>query len=419
MKSPITQRVVLVVILLITLLVAYVDRVNVAVLVTDNHFLDAMNIKGQPVRIGLLMTVFLIAYGISNVLMSPLGDWMGPRKATSLSIILWGIALVFGGCAAAFSMMILSRLALGIGEGMQWPMQSKYVKNWFPPEQRGKANSVWLVGLMVGPALAMPFFTWIIPLLGWRSTFFLLALMGLAPLILLWFFTTDHPSQNQWISRAEREAIEAGLAAERDREIASAGQTIGANVKAFVCNYRFWLLTIFYTCFASLWWGTMTWLPSYLKQARGFSWIAMGAWASLPYCLGAVNVILFGWLSDRTGRRAPFAALSMLGAATGIYFGAHAPENQTAALLISLGVASIAIGLPSVWALLQQIVPSRAVGAGAGMMNGVANGFSALAPVVIGFFISGTSGFMGGLMFLVSLSMLGFGCMVILAFQKY
>ncbi|MDD5307108.1 MAG: MFS transporter [Deltaproteobacteria bacterium] len=418
-SAPITQRIVLVVILLITLLVAYVDRVNVSVLVTDGLFLDAMGITGQPVSIGLLMTAFLIAYGVSNVFIAPLGDVIGPRKAMTLSILLWGIALLLGGVATTFAFMIVSRVSLGIGEGMQWPMQSKYVKNWFSPAQRGKANAVWLVGLMVGPAVAMPFFTWIIHTLGWRPTFFVLASIGLVPLVLLWFFTTDHPRQNRWISSAERDAIEAGLKAELEAEAAVAAQSVGGSVKAFVGNYRFWLLTVFYACFASVWWGTMTWLPSYLKDARGFSWAAMGAWASLPYCLGTVNVILFGWLSDKVGRRAPFAALSMLGAAAGIYFGAHAPDNNTAAILLSLGIASIAIGLPSVWTLLQQIVPGRAVGAGAGMMNGVANGGSALAPVAIGFFISVTGGFMGGLMFLVALTLVGFACMSVLAFQKY
>lgn len=406
---------ILVLILLVTLLVAYLDRVNVSVLVADDGFLTAMGIKGQPVRVGLLMTVFLVAYGCANVLLSPIGDRLGPRRAMSLSIALWGASLVVGGLAPTFTLMLVSRAALGIGEGMHWPMQSKYVKHWFPPAQRGKANSVWLVGLMIGPAIAMPFITWIIGDLGWRPTFFVLAAMGLVPLALLWFFTADHPRQHRWVKPAEREAIEAGLAAELAAEAGAGAQSTAASVRAFVTNYRFWLLTVFYACFASVWWGTMTWLPSYLKEARHFDWKAMGAWAALPYLLGTVNVVFFGWLTDRVGRRAPFGAISMLGAAAGIYFGAHARDSATAAILISLGIASIAIGLPSVWALLQEIVPGKAVGAGAGAMNGIANGCSALAPVAIGFFISVSGGYMGGLMFLVGLTLVGFVCITVLA----
>ena len=174
---PTRQRVVLVLILLVTLLVAYLDRVNVSVLLADNKFLTDMGIKGQPVQMGLLMTLFLIAYGISNILLSPLGDILGPRKAMSLSILLWAGALFMGGIAATFTTMLVARLILGLGEGMHWPMQSKYVKNWFPPHERGKANAVWVVGLMAGPAITMPFLTWAIHSYGWRTSFFILVVL--------------------------------------------------------------------------------------------------------------------------------------------------------------------------------------------------------------------------------------------------
>lgn len=418
-NKPTKQRVVLVAILLVTLLIAYLDRVNVSVLVADNIFLTDMGIKGNPIQMGMLMTLFLIAYGFSNVLLSPLGDILGPRKAMSLSILLWAISLFIGGIAATFTIMLTARFILGLGEGMHWPMQSKFVKNWFPPYERGKANAMWLLGLMIGPAIAMPFFTWIVQALGWRESFFILSAIGLIPLSMLWFWTTDHPHQHKHVNKAELEHIEAGLKAEAEAEGKMDKASLWDNMKVFIFNYRFWLLTCYYFCNASIFWGTMAWLPSYLKAARGFSWTAMGAWSSLPYVLGVISVMFFGYLSDKIGRRAPFNALSMLGAAFGIYFGAHAPDNTMAAILISIGIGSVGIGLPAAWALVQQIVPSKAVGAGAGMMNGISNGGSAFAPVLIGFFISVTGSYVGGLMFLVGLGLLGALCMTILALQKY
>jgi sugar phosphate permease len=417
--KPTNQRYILVFILLITLLVAYLDRVNVSVLAADNAFLTEMGIKGQPVQMGMLMTLFLIAYGFSNVLLSPLGDILGPRKAMSLSIVLWGVSLLIGGFAMSFSTMLVARVILGLGEGMHWPMQSSYVKNWFPPHERGKANAVWIIGLMVGPAIAMPFFTWIVQDFGWRASFFILVVLGLLPLILLWFWTTDYPRQHKRVNLAELNLIEEGQRAEKEAEAQTKNTTLWENMKVFIFNYRFWLITIFYFCLASIFWGTMAWLPSYLKVARGFSWVAMGAWSSLPYVLGVASVVIFGYLSDKIGRRAPLCAISMLGAAAGIYFGAHAPDNTTAAILISLGIASIGIGLPSVWTLLQQIVPGKAIGAGAGMMNGISNGGSAFSPVLIGFFISVTGSYVGGLMFLVGLGLVAAVCMLILSVQKY
>jgi len=293
------------------------------------------------------------------------------------------------------------------------------VKNWFPPLERGKANACWVVGTMIGPAIAMPLLTWVISTMGWRDSFFVLSAIGFIPLCLLWFYTTDHPYQHKGINKAELEHIEAALKIEAEAEAKMGHATLWENLKVVVVNYRFWLLTVHYFCIVSIFWGMLAWLPSYLKAVRGFTWSAMGTWAALPYVIGAASVMLFGWLSDKAGRRAPFSTVSLLGAAAGIYFGATVPDNTIAAILISLGIASIGIGLPSAWALLQQMVPGKAVGAGAGLMNGLANGGSAFAPVMIGFFIQTTGSYVGGLMFLVALGILGATCAFILALQKY
>jgi sugar phosphate permease len=413
------QRVVLAVILMITLLVAYLDRVNVSVLVADNNFLNDMAIKGKPIQMGMLMTLFLIAYGLSNVVLSPLGDIFGPRKAMLSSIALWTISIMIGGLTTTFTVMLVGRAILGVGEGMHYPMQSAFVKNWFPPNERGKANAAWLIGLMAGPALAMPLFTWIISSWGWRPSFFVLASMGLVPFFLLFFFVTDHPHQHKSINKAELDYIENALRAEAAQETRMKVESLGERLASFCFNYRFWLLTINYFCVASIWWGMMAWLPSYLKVSRGFSWAAMGALSSLPYVLGAFSVFFFGHLGDKIGRRAPLAAVGHALAAIGIYLGTHATDNMTAALLISFSIAAIGIALPASWSLLQRVVPAGAIGAGSGMMNGLANGSSAFAPALIGYFIAITGSYIGGLMFLVGLGALGFLCMFILSLQKY
>jgi sugar phosphate permease len=89
------------------------------------------------------MTGFLLVYGVANVFLSPLGDIFGPRKTLSLSLALWAICMGFGGLASSFALMIGMRIVLGISEGPQMAMSAKYVKNWFPPAERGKANSIW------------------------------------------------------------------------------------------------------------------------------------------------------------------------------------------------------------------------------------------------------------------------------------
>jgi len=406
-------------VLMITLLTAYLDRVNVSVLIADPAFVTDLGLKGNPVRMGMMMTSFLITYGLANVFLAPLGDWIGARKTMCTAICLWIVACFSGGLVSTFSAIVAVRLFLGLGEGMYTPTPSRYVKNWFPPLERGKANAISLVGVYAGPALSMPFFTWLIKSYGWRNSFFVLAVVSFIPLILLWKWTADHPEQSKRVNKAELNYIQKGMTAEREAEARMGHSTFSENLKYFISSYRYWLLVIFYICQGMLFWGMMAWLPSYLKTARGFSWAAMGVLSALPYMLGTVLVLLCGYLSDKTGRRAIWAAIGTFAAALGIYIGINTANNLSAALVISVGYGMLGMGLPIAWVLLQQFVPGRAVATGAGIMNGISQGSSAAAPVLIGYFIAVSGGYVGGLMFIVAVAVIGGLCVGVLAYQKY
>ncbi len=75
-QNPTKKRFIIVICLFIGIFIAYLDRVNVSVLAANDPFLLEMGIKDTPVRIGMMMSVFLAAYGISNVVLSPIGDYL-------------------------------------------------------------------------------------------------------------------------------------------------------------------------------------------------------------------------------------------------------------------------------------------------------------------------------------------------------
>src|SRR5271169_201823 len=86
-QAPSKVRVWLAFLLSFTLLVAYLDRVNVSVAIASPRFLEDMGLKNNPVGQGLLMSFFLVAYGLGNVLLGPLGDRLGPRKAMTIALV--------------------------------------------------------------------------------------------------------------------------------------------------------------------------------------------------------------------------------------------------------------------------------------------------------------------------------------------
>ncbi|SDF51114.1 MFS transporter [Sporomusa acidovorans] len=413
------QRLVLAAILLFTVMVAYFDRVNISVLVVDNEFLSDMGIKGQPVQIGMLMTGFLIAYGLGNLTLSSLGDYIGPRKTMCIAMVLWGFSMFWGGIAQFFTMMLISRFVLGLGEGMHFPMQSTFVKKWFPRQERARANACWFIGTSLAPALAMPVFVWIVSHMGWRSSFFICAVVGLLPLYLIWFHTADTPRQHKKVNALELQYIEAGLTEDGGVKNTAVHASVGENIKTVAGNYRFWLLVIYYAAHNFVYWGLLTWLPTYLKTARGFSWKEMGFLASLPFILSIICKVIAGVASDYVGRRAPFCVIATLGSAIGIYFTGKVVDNYSAAALICFGMGVLTLGAPMVFTMLQELLPDRAISLGTGTMNGLSFFFASLGPVMIGFFIGLTGGFAGALYLLVGMSLIGMTSALILALQKY
>lgn len=421
-EAPTKKRVGVVIILLITVLVAYLDRVNVSVLIADPAFLEAMGINGKPFEMGLLTSMFVAAYGVSNFVLTPLGDKMGARKTMILALVLWAVSSIIGGLAQTFVIMLASRVLLGLGEGLHFPMQGKFVKNWFPPHERGRANATWVVGLMAGPAIAMPFFTTIIHNFGWRESFFVLAIIGMAPIFLLWKYTTDKPAEHKGVNQAELKYIEDALAKEAELEkqkTNSEKPNLSATLKMLVSNYKFILITLYYSCLGSILWGAMAWLPSYLKMARGFSWSSMGMWASMPYVFGMVCIVASGYFADKFNRPAILCSISMLSAAVGIYLGAQAADNTQAAMYLTFGVGAIGFGISPAWTIQQRIIPAHAVGTAGGVMNGITNMYSALIPAIIGWLIAITGTYNAGLMVLVANGLFATVCVMPLVMKKY
>ncbi|MEH7276505.1 MFS transporter [Neobacillus vireti] len=418
--KPSRQRFVLVLVLFLGITVAYLDRVNVAVIAADGKFLADMGIAGDPVKIGLLMTTFLAAYAISNIVLSPLGDYLGPRKAMVLAYVLVGISLLIGGIAGSFTMIIAARILLGVGEGLYYPMQNTFVKNWFPPKERGRANTTWIIGQSLSQAIAMPIFAYLVVAYSWRSTFFFALVVSLVPLFLLWFYTADTPRKHKKVNKLELKYIEEELAKEkRDKNKTTLiKETFWERAKTFVLDYRFWLLMLILATNSIISWGLTTWLPTYLNQERGFSWTAMGWLASLPFILGIFFKFITGFIIDRVGRNAPVIALSALLTAAGVFFGTISDNNYLAAVLIAFGVGASAMQIPAIFTLLQNLVPSKTISTATGTLNGIAVMFGASAPVLIGFSVSLTGNFESALYLLMGIVLFGGVLASILAIKK-
>jgi sugar phosphate permease len=367
--------------LLLAVTVAFFDRIDIAVLFTNQEFKSDLGVS-DPALLGLLMTAFVLPYGASMFLLSVLGDVFGPRKTlTTIAGILAATAVVMGS-VSSYAVMLGARAVLGVAEAPQFGTATVAVKRWFPPREQGVANALWTIGSPLGSALGFPLVLFIVTQYGWRASFYALAgLNALVVLPTLWFFLKDSPAE----------------AAPRPEDCMPFREAIGM----LAGNWRFWLLPIYNSGGLIFLWGFNAWLPTYLQKARHFDIAHTGLYSSLPFVLMIVGEFGAAWIGDRTGKRALVCFVSLFMTGVFLWFAALAPGAELAAWCLAFSAGFWGGTTPTLFSLGMQIIPRRITGMGLGIYAGIANFVGSLAPYIMGLLIGREGDYNAGLYFLV------------------
>ncbi len=145
-----------------------------------------------------------------------------------------------------------------------------------------------------------------------------------------------------------------------------------------------------YFCFGYCLYFYLTWLPTYLKDARGFSSTRMNAVHTVVLLSAAVASILGGYLTDhltkryglRVGRAIGAVALPLSGLALAIAALTDNAMVAAGAMVVAAGAGDLCLS-PS-WAICHDI-GGDASGTVTAIMNTFGNVGGALSPVVVGY----------------------------------
>jgi sugar phosphate permease len=367
------------------------DRSNIGVLVADPGFTTALGIAKDKSAQGSLMSIFLVCYGLSNFLAGPIVQRFGSKRALQVGILFWAILMAVMGAVSSIVIMLICRALLGVGESMLMPGVAALTQAWFPKHERSTANGIWYTGMKVAQVIATPVLAWWIYLVGWRGSFYILAVIGLLPLTLTLYHVYNHPSKSPRISKEEADYI------------MSCGGSAAVNTTkmdySFVKTPSFWYITgVFAIANAGIW-GFTTWVPSYLKATLGFSWGQMGALAGLPFVAATVWVLIFSPIMDKLNRRALIILLCLAFFAASLTIAMTTQSRMLAVAVLSLALAFAAVTVPAAFVIVQNITTQNQVATATGTMNGVSYVFASIAPYGMGFLYDWTgtlkSGFYG------------------------
>jgi ACS family glucarate transporter-like MFS transporter len=352
--------------------IAFLDRVNISIagqaIQKDFGLSD--------VQLGWVLSAFVAGYALCQAPGGRLADRFGPRLVITCGVIWWGVftsltAAVPQGIAGLLMTLIAIRFLLGMGEAVVYPASNRLVANWIPSAERGLANGLIFAGVGAGAGITPPLITWVLVNYGWRWSFWVSAVIGLAAGLLWFLVARDTPRKHPWISPEEVSHIESGL----PEAASSLQQRKGLPWRAILGNKDVLLVTASYFAYGYTAFIFFSWFFIYLNRERGLNLKASALYSMLPFLAMAICSPLGGWISDRimhrAGKRAGRCGIAVFGiglAAVFVALSTQVRSPQLACAVLAGGAGALYLSQSTFWSVTADIAGPSA-GAVSGFMN--------------------------------------------------
>ena len=341
----------------------YIDRQTVSVL--KPYLQDALHWSESDY--GWIVFAFQVAYAVMLMVSGKVMDWLGTRVGYTLAMIWWSLAAMAHALARGAFSFGVARFFLGAGEAGNFPAAIKSVAEWFPAKERALATGILNAGTNVGAMVAPPLVVWLTLKWGWQEAFLVTGSLGFIWLI-FWLIFYRPPDKHPWITEGELRVIQS------DNPPSQAKFEPSIPWKSILRYRQAWGFIIGKFMTDPIWWFYVFWLPSYLKQERGFSLQMIGYFAWIPFLAADVGSIAGGWFSgflikrgwtvDRA-RKATMAicAFAMPAAIAAVF----APNVWLALALISVATSAHQGWSANIFTLASDMFPKKDVGSVVGL----------------------------------------------------
>lgn len=319
-------------------------------------------------------------YIIANVVVIPITPWLaarfGRRQYFFASIVLFTIASLMCGLAGSFGQLVFWRIIQGIGGGGLISTSQAILRDTYTLQEQGKAQGIFAMGVIVGPALGPVLGGWITDNLTWRWAFYINLPVGILAGALIWLYLRN-PSEPErkrldWIGLA---LLAAGLGAMQ--YVLDQGQQYDwfsdPNIRLFtlvavagIGSFVWWTLrsgipvvdlhvlrlrqvaagSLLGAVLGVSLYGSILVLPQYLQNSLGFTATLSG----LTILVRAAAVMIFTPLTAALAGRGVIdvrisTALGfvLLGVSNWILAGVTTPQSQFGTFILSLIVSGIGL----------------------------------------------------------------------------
>jgi len=232
---------------------------------------------------GLAFALFYTGLGIPVAMMA---DRFSRTWIMTAALTIWSAMTAASGLATNFWQLFTARLGVGIGEAGGVAPAYSLISDFFPPNRRARALSIYSFGIPIGSAIGIVFGGVIASMLDWRVAFFIVGLAGIA-IAPIFKLTIKEPPRGGF-DRQREDVKPPGL------------MTI---LRLLTRKPSFWLVSVGASCSSMMGYGLFFWLPSFFVRSYEMTLLS----ASLHYGAvllvgGIAGIWAGGWFGDRFGQ---------------------------------------------------------------------------------------------------------------------
>jgi MFS transporter, ACS family, D-galactonate transporter len=394
--------------MLVLATINYVDRAVLSIAMPEIQ----KDLHLDPAVVGVILSSFFWGYAAMQIPSGILLDKFRPDKIVLGSAVGWGIAQTLTGFVNGANVLMFLRVLLGITEAPVMPAGAKMQGMWLPSKERARGATIIDSGAPLGTAVGGPiivaFMAWFG---GWRGALIGAGILTILIGIVAYNVIKGNPDSNKRVNEAEREYIKSALTEEYEQAQKEAKVDIG--IKEYLKSRNFWGMCLGWFSFNTVFYGLLTWGPSFLAKTQHIDIKSIGFSTLLIFGCGFIGELAGGFLADswrlkggkyNTVMKTIFAVAG-IGTSISIFM-----LSRTTSLVMAIGLLSFALfflrwaGI--FWSVPAAIAQRQHVGVIGGAMNFAGNIAGVITPIYIGLIVQFTGSFYAGLMIFTAAGLL-------------
>ncbi|WP_056487787.1 MFS transporter [Brevibacillus sp. Leaf182] len=338
----------------------------------------------SPSEWGLVGSSFFWFFIFSSIVLGGMADSINTKKMLTWLSLIWLAVQFATPFVSGLSVLVLTRIILGAGEGPAPALSTAIIGKWFPKHRHGIGFGAVLLGTTGGSAIASPLLISMIEQYGWRSAFIAMGILGL---IVLGF----------WVIVGKESPQEIGLPSfdQEEQRSSTLSKVSWRQFLPYLFSKNFVFTVLCGGCAYWLLSVQAVWFPAYFSKIQHFNGPTLKLAVSLPFLFAAICQLGFSMLSDwlyrKTGdirkARINLAGFMMVLSAVCIFL-ANAVNSTDLKILfftIAPGLSYVILSLAP--AILMDFFSPKNIGKAQGTFIALSSSASIIAPLVFGYLI--------------------------------